>query len=258
VISSNDDTTDEPATSAATATPTSTRTPAPTATATATATASPRVLEEIEDLGVTVAAIDPGLVSQYDLDQTQGVVVVDVTPGSAAAIFEIEEGDVIESFANTEIATVANLEAAAAKTTSGTIVVQVARGGATQPLMLTLTPGLGLIPEFVTLADADKEVIRDMLRRSVPVDRVRRVLSSLAGTNVVTGSVVSITASQLVVDTGSPQGNLTYVIDANTVFGIGGSTDVAAADISVGDRVFVTSVDGETALLVIRVPTATP
>ncbi len=88
--------------------------------------------ESTEKLGIDAATINGELRSRFDLDRRDGLVVVDVKRGSAAARKDIRPGDVILEFNQAEIRSLRDYRAASGELDAGDVaLLLVERGGAT-------------------------------------------------------------------------------------------------------------------------------
>jgi serine protease Do len=67
-----------------------------------------------EWLGAAFSNVSPRLASKYQLNMTDGVVVIDVPSGSAAADAGLEEGDLIRAINRTEVGSITELKKATA------------------------------------------------------------------------------------------------------------------------------------------------
>jgi serine protease Do len=67
--------------------------------------------EPVEDLGIRVSDITPEIARQFNLRETDGVVVTNIAPGSKAEEAEIQIGDVIKEVNHIEVANAADFEA---------------------------------------------------------------------------------------------------------------------------------------------------
>jgi membrane-associated protease RseP (regulator of RpoE activity) len=199
----------------------------------------------------------PGGISVLEGDG--GVFVIDVEAGSDAAFAGIEEGDLILTINGDEIETAADLPSTEGEVVA--LIVQVQRDGNEETVILPLTAGLD---GFDDLTDTAQDEVRALITNGTPASQVALYIDRIRSQNTVTGNVVSLTASELVVDTKSVQGEVTFAIDGDTAFyaptGAGPGSQPAATidDIKVGDLVFVVSMDGETADSVSSLGAITP
>jgi hypothetical protein len=265
IIVSGDDDDDDDGSDAAVAAATATRTAQPTTTRTsvptaATPTTAPTIVagERVAG-GFYLAEITPGLVDEYDLRTEAGLVVVEVEPDSDAAFAEIEPGDVLLDDDGDPIGAIDDLPFD--EDDAGLVALDLRRGSRDLQVFLPLTAGLD---GFDDLAAAAQDEVRALITNGTPVNQVSLYIDRIQSQNAVTGNVVSITAGQLVVDTKSIQGEVTFAIDGDTAFyaptGAGPGSQPAATidDIKVGDLVFVVSMDGETADSVSSLGAITP
>ncbi len=87
--------------------------------------------------GLQVGELTPAVARQLDLPNgTQGVVVMDVQPGSAPAEAGLRRGDVIQEVARQPVTNVAEFRAAVGREGKGPILLLVNRGGNTQFVVL--------------------------------------------------------------------------------------------------------------------------
>jgi S1-C subfamily serine protease len=90
-------------------------------------------------LGIEPRPLTPDIASQLNISTSEGVLVFNVTPGSAAAKANVEPGDVITSFNGQKIDSVEDLYAALRDTKPGqTVKMEVMRNGQKQELTVTL------------------------------------------------------------------------------------------------------------------------
>jgi serine protease Do len=90
-------------------------------------------------LGVVIQGVDQNLAAKFNLKDTKGALVNEVTPDSAAAAAGIQAGDVIISFSGTKVDDVRHLRLMAARTPPGqTVPVIVLRDGKEKKLSVTL------------------------------------------------------------------------------------------------------------------------
>jgi S1-C subfamily serine protease len=90
-------------------------------------------------LGIEPRPLTPEIASQLKTQTNQGVVVYNVTPGSAADKAGMESGDIITSFDGKQVRSVEDLYAALrSKKPGDTVGVTVQRGGEEQELEVTL------------------------------------------------------------------------------------------------------------------------
>ncbi len=89
--------------------------------------------------GVRPAPLTPEIAQRFDLRQTRGVVILDVTPGSPAANAGIRPGDVLIRAADRPLATVEDFLAAVRTRSPGeSLQVTFARGGDEQTVTVRL------------------------------------------------------------------------------------------------------------------------
>jgi serine protease Do len=80
--------------------------------------------------GLSVDTLTPAVARQLDLGPgTQGVVVTQVAPGSAAAEAGLERGDVIEQVARKPVTGLSDFQAAVRQAGDGPVLLLVNRGG---------------------------------------------------------------------------------------------------------------------------------
>jgi len=90
-------------------------------------------------MGVNIQDIDPALAAQFDLKESKGALVSEVTPNSPAQKAGIESGDVILEFNGKPVTDSRHLKLAAGATAPGTKVpVKISRDGKSKELTVTL------------------------------------------------------------------------------------------------------------------------
>jgi S1-C subfamily serine protease len=90
-------------------------------------------------LGIEPRPLTPDIARQLNISTSEGVLVFNVTPGSAAAKGGVQPGDVITSFNGQKITSVEDLYTALRETKPGqSVKMEVVRGGQKQELTVTL------------------------------------------------------------------------------------------------------------------------
>ena len=93
-------------------------------------------------IGLTVQALDAELAAALGVDAADGVVVVDVEPGSAADAAGVEPGDIVTAMADREVRRVSDYHGQSALVMAGdTVTLRVARDGAELALELDVDDG---------------------------------------------------------------------------------------------------------------------
>ena len=83
---------------------------------------------QLAKLGLTAQTLTPDLAKQFNIENQKGVVITDVANGSAAALANLLPGDMILEVNHHEIATVADLEQALAKTNDNVLLLVAHQG----------------------------------------------------------------------------------------------------------------------------------
>jgi serine protease Do len=90
-------------------------------------------------LGVEIQDLTPGLAQAFKINNTQGALVSEVTPGSAAAAAGLQSGDVIIRFNDQSVQDASQLKLQVAETGPGiTVTVGVVRNGENETFSVTL------------------------------------------------------------------------------------------------------------------------
>jgi serine protease Do len=92
-------------------------------------------------LGVMIQDLNPNLAKEFDLKDTKGVLVSDVTPKSPAEKAGLKSGDVILEFNGKPVSTSRNLKLAVAQTKPGeTVPVKILRDGERETVDVAIKP----------------------------------------------------------------------------------------------------------------------
>jgi serine protease Do len=114
-------------------------------------------------MGVNIQDVDPSLAKEFDLKETKGALVADVTPKSPAEKAGIQSGDIILEFNGKPVIDSRHLKLAAGATAPNTKVpVKVSRDGKTKELTVTLKelPGDQLAKNDSPSAPGDTDALK--------------------------------------------------------------------------------------------------
>jgi serine protease Do len=136
-------------------------------------------------IGVSVQTVTPEIAQSFGLKEAKGALVSDVVPGGPAAAAGVKRGDIITSFAGTEIKKMSDLPSVVASTPIGkTVPVKVAREGKE----LTLNIKIAEMPETGV---ASRATVPTEERLGITVENITPQLARQLGLRDRSGVVVT-------------------------------------------------------------------
>jgi hypothetical protein len=205
-------------------------------------------------LGVRIEQVNPEVKARLGLQQDEGVVVTEVTPGSAAERAGLRPGDVFLSVNGTAIDTVEELQRAITSAPANRPAeLRIARGSETLTLSTNLAPQLSLdgLGSDILPPQVRERLLQQLERGEITAQQLQQILRLYRNRseNVRVGTVTGASTTQL---------ELKLLSGEDVTMALTGATElrrgrdiIKPADLKDGELVLVLSTDGgETAFSV--------